>query len=71
MATAFHSKYWASELTLRAATGTIESISRSIAGARVDLNSDARRDELPGRSEKEGYRCRTQTPLFAILWRLP
>ncbi len=38
MTTAFHSKYWANELTLRAATGSIESISRSIAGARVDLN---------------------------------
>lgn len=36
--THYHSKYWAHELTLRAATGTIESISRSIAGARVDLN---------------------------------
>ena len=38
MTTPFHSKYWAHELTLRAATGSIESISRSIAGARVDLN---------------------------------
>jgi adenine-specific DNA-methyltransferase len=38
MTTAFHSKYWAHELTLRAPTGSIESISRSIAGARVDLN---------------------------------
>ncbi len=38
MTTPFHSKYWASELTLRAAIGSIESISRSIAGARVDLN---------------------------------
>ncbi|MBK6939660.1 MAG: DEAD/DEAH box helicase [Planctomycetes bacterium] len=33
-----HTKYWAHELTLRGATGTIESLSRSIAGARVDLN---------------------------------
>lgn len=38
MTTPFHSKYWASELTLRAPAGSIESISRSIAGARVDLN---------------------------------
>jgi len=33
MTTPFHSKYWASELTLRAAAGSIESLSRSIAGA--------------------------------------
>ena len=38
MTTPFHSKYWANELTLRAAAGSIESLSRSIAGARVDLN---------------------------------
>ena len=38
MTTRFHSKYWAHELTLLAATGTIEALSRSIAGARVDLN---------------------------------
>jgi adenine-specific DNA-methyltransferase len=38
MSTAFHSKYWAHELMLRGATGSIESLSRSIAGARVDLN---------------------------------
>src|SRR3990170_380719 len=38
MTTPFHSKYWAHELTLRGATGSIESLSRSIAGARVDLN---------------------------------
>jgi ERCC4-related helicase len=38
MTTPFHSQYWATELTLRAPTGSIESISRSIAGARVDLN---------------------------------
>jgi len=38
MTTPFHSKYWAHELTLLAATGSIESLSRSIAGARVDLN---------------------------------
>ena len=31
----FHSKYWAHALTLRGATGTIEALSRSIAGARV------------------------------------
>jgi SNF2 family DNA or RNA helicase len=38
MTTPFHSAYWANELTLRAAAGSIESLSRSIAGARVDLN---------------------------------
>ena len=38
MTTPFHSTYWANELTLRGATGSIESLSRSIAGARVDLN---------------------------------
>jgi hypothetical protein len=42
MPTPFHSKYWANELTLRGAVGTIESISRSIAGARVDLNPHER-----------------------------
>lgn len=38
MTSPHHAKYWAHELTLRGATGTIESLSRSIAGARVDLN---------------------------------
>ena len=38
MTTAYHSQYWAHALTLRGATGTIETLSRSIAGARVDLN---------------------------------
>ena len=38
MTTPFHSKYWAQELSLRGAIGSIESVSRSIAGARVDLN---------------------------------
>jgi len=38
MTTAYHSQYWARALTLRGATGTIEALSRSIAGARVDLN---------------------------------
>ncbi|MGH8191671.1 MAG: SNF2-related protein [Terriglobia bacterium] len=38
MSTPFHTKYWAHELTLRSATGSIEALSRSIAGARVDLN---------------------------------
>ncbi len=36
--TAYHSQYWAHALTLRGATGSIEALSRSIAGARVDLN---------------------------------
>lgn len=38
MTTAYHSQYWARALMLRGATGTIEALSRSIAGARVDLN---------------------------------
>ena len=38
MTTTYHSQYWAHALTLRGATGTIEALSRSIAGARVDLN---------------------------------
>jgi adenine-specific DNA-methyltransferase len=36
--TSFHAKYWAHALTLRGATGSIEALSRSIAGSRVDLN---------------------------------
>ena len=32
MTTAYHSQYWAYALTLRGATGTIEALSRSIAG---------------------------------------
>jgi hypothetical protein len=36
--TSFHAKYWAHALTLRGETGSIESLSRSIAGSRVDLN---------------------------------
>ncbi len=38
MTTAYHSQYWAHALTLRGATGSIEALSRSIAGSRVDLN---------------------------------
>ncbi|MFA4986718.1 MAG: SNF2-related protein, partial [Candidatus Brocadiia bacterium] len=38
MTTEYHSKFLATELTLRGAAGSIESLSRSIAGARVDLN---------------------------------
>jgi adenine-specific DNA-methyltransferase len=38
MTTSFHSQYWAHALTLRGATGSIEALSRSIAGSRVDLN---------------------------------
>jgi adenine-specific DNA-methyltransferase len=36
--TSFHAKYWAHALTLRGATGSIETLCRSIAGSRVDLN---------------------------------
>ena len=38
MSTAFHSKYWAAALTLRAPSGTVASLSRSLSNARVDLN---------------------------------
>lgn len=38
MPTDYHAKYWATELTLRGPRGSIESLTRSIAGARVDLN---------------------------------
>ena len=38
MSTEYHSQYWAHALTLRGSGGNIESLSRSIANARVDLN---------------------------------
>lgn len=38
MSTAYHSQYWAHALSLRGSGGSIESLSRSIASARVDLN---------------------------------
>lgn len=38
VATFYHAKYWAHALTLRGETGSIESLTRSIAGSRVDLN---------------------------------
>ena len=38
MSTPFHSKYWAAALTLRGPSGAIESLTRSIANSRVDLN---------------------------------
>jgi len=38
MGTAYHSQYWAHALSLRGSGGNIESLSRSIANARVDLN---------------------------------
>ncbi len=38
MSTTYHSQYWAHALTLRGSGGDIESLSRSIANARVDLN---------------------------------
>ena len=38
MGTAYHSQYWAHALGLRGSGGNIESLSRSIANARVDLN---------------------------------
>jgi superfamily II DNA/RNA helicase len=36
--TPYHSQYWAHALTLRGSGGSIETLSRSIANARVDLN---------------------------------
>ena len=38
LTTPFHSKYWAAALTLRGPSGAIESLTRSIANSRVDLN---------------------------------
>src|SRR5437016_9068011 len=38
MSTPFHSQYWATNLSLKGTAGTLESLSRSIANARVDLN---------------------------------
>ncbi len=38
MSTPYHSQYWAHALSLRGSGGNIESLSRSIANARVDLN---------------------------------
>ena len=38
MSTPYHSQYWAHALTLRGSGGNIETLSRSIANARVDLN---------------------------------
>ena len=38
MKTPYHCAYWANALTLRGARGSIEVFSRSLAGARVDLN---------------------------------
>ena len=36
--TPYHCQYWANALVLKGATGSIESITRSLASARVDLN---------------------------------
>ncbi|MEW6490269.1 MAG: DEAD/DEAH box helicase [Thermodesulfobacteriota bacterium] len=38
MSTVYHAKYWAHALTLKGSSGSIDSLSRSIANARVDLN---------------------------------
>jgi len=38
MYTSYHSKYWAAALTCKGAAGSIDSLSRSIASAKVDLN---------------------------------
>ena len=36
--TPYHSQYWAHALTLQSAAGSIETLSRSLSKARVDLN---------------------------------
>lgn len=38
MSTVYHTKYWASALTLKSPSDSIDNLSRSIANARVDLN---------------------------------
>ena len=38
MPTAYHTKYWAHSLTLSAPSDSLEKLTRSLAGARVDLN---------------------------------
>ena len=38
MSTNFHSLYWGTALTLKGAGGTMQSLSRTISNARVDLN---------------------------------
>ena len=38
MTTPFHSHYWAQQLTLKASSDSLENLSRSFSGARVDLN---------------------------------
>ncbi len=38
MTTQFHSQYWAYALSVGGSSGTVESLSRSIANAKVDLN---------------------------------
>jgi adenine-specific DNA-methyltransferase len=50
--TFFHAKYWAHALTLRGATGSIEALSRSIAGSRVE-GVDELQDELEEEEEAE------------------
>jgi len=61
MTTAYHSQYWAHALTLRGATGTIEALSRSIAGARVDLNP---------RQDGQLHQTHTAKTIFLFLGRL-
>lgn len=38
LSTPYHSKYWATALTLKSPSDSIDNLSRSIANARVDLN---------------------------------
>jgi adenine-specific DNA-methyltransferase len=38
MTTPFHSHYWAQQLTLKASSDSLENLSRSFSGSRVDLN---------------------------------
>jgi len=61
MTTAYHSQYWAHALTLRGATGTIEALSRSIAGARVDLTPH---------QEGQLHQTHAVKTIFLFRWRL-
>ena len=56
LSTPYHSQYWAHALTVHGSGGTIESLSRSISSARVDLNPhqvEAANSFLEGKSLDE------------------
>jgi len=76
MTTPLHRKYWVNELTLRAAAGSIESLSRSIKALESTRNRkrrqlfDAQRHELIGRIEKQLRQRHSSKPVFMFRWRL-